>query len=113
PVLIEDLQAVVAAIGHPQAALRVERERMRRAELAVAHADGAPRLDELAVRRELADAARRAILESLCNGGGRRHSLRLVSFGHVDAAVGPDDDVVGLVELAIGVATLAGDAEAQ
>ena len=36
-----------------------------------------------------------------------------MAVGDVDAAVGPDDDVVGLVELAIGVARLAGDAEAH
>src|SRR6185369_9126487 len=39
PVLIEDFQSVVAAIGHPQAAPRVEGERMRRAELTVMEAD--------------------------------------------------------------------------
>src|SRR4029434_3925770 len=65
PVLIEDLQAVVAAIGHPQAAFRVECERMRRAELAVTKADLPPRLDELAVGRELADAAPPALLWTL------------------------------------------------
>ena len=48
-VLIEDLEPVVAAIRHPETALRVEHQRVRRAELAVAHADRAPRLDELAV----------------------------------------------------------------
>ena len=42
-----------------------------------------------------------------------RHALRVVAVGHVDAAVGSDDDVVGLIELAVGVARLAGDAEAQ
>src|SRR6185503_20466223 len=82
-------------------------------ELAVTNADGPPRLDELAVGRELADAARRAVLEPLGNGGGRRHSLGIVSVSHEDAAVRPDDDVVGLVELAIGVASFAGDAETQ
>src|SRR5262245_56161118 len=38
-VLIKDLDAVVAAIGHPQAASPIERQRVRRAELAVTHAD--------------------------------------------------------------------------
>src|SRR5262245_63850711 len=41
-VLIEDFEAVVPAIGHPEPTLRVERERMRRAELAVTHADRPP-----------------------------------------------------------------------
>src|SRR5262249_26697132 len=64
-VLIEDLDAVVAAVGHPQAAARVEHQRVRRAELAVTDADAAPRLDELPVGRELADARRRAALDAL------------------------------------------------
>ena len=113
PVLIEDLQAVVAAIGHPQAALRVEGERMRGAELAVAHADGAPRLDELAVGRELADAARRPAREPVGDLLLRDHALRVVAVGDVDAAVRSDDDVVGLVELAVGIARLARDTKAQ
>src|SRR5262249_42198417 len=52
PLLIENLETVVATIGHPQPALRVERERVRRAELAVTKANRPPRLDELAVGRE-------------------------------------------------------------
>src|SRR5438874_5899939 len=112
-VLIEDLDAVVAAIGHPQPASRVEHERVRRAEFAVAQADPAPRLDEFSIGRELADARRRTALEALADGGRGRHALRVVSVGHVDAAVGADDDVVWLVELTVRVARLPRDAETQ
>ena len=72
-----------------------------------------PRLDELAVGRELADARGGAALDAFGDRRGGRHALGVVAVGHVDAAVGPDDDVVGLIELAIGIARLAGDAEAQ
>src|SRR5205085_882382 len=65
------------------------------------------------IGRELADARRRTALEALANGGRRRHALRVVSVGHVDAAVGADDDVVWLVELTVGVARLPGDAETE
>src|SRR6266853_380304 len=98
-VLIEDLDAVVAAIGHPQAASPVERQRVRRAELAVTHADSTPRLDELPVGRELADARRGAALDALCDRVRGDHALCFVSIGHVDAAV--------------GAAGLARDAQAQ
>src|SRR5215469_853378 len=112
-VLIEDLDAVVAAIGHPQAASPVERQRVRRAELAVTHADSTPRLDELPIGRELADARRGAALDALCDRVRGDHALCFVSIGHVDAAVGADDDVIRLVELTVGVAGLARDAQAQ
>src|SRR5258707_15216738 len=112
-VLIEDLDAVVAAIGHPQAASPVERQRVRRAELAVTHPDSPPRLAELPVGRELADARRGAALDALCDRVRGDHALCFVSIGHVDAAVGADDDVVRLVELTVGVAGLARDAQAQ
>src|SRR5215470_10272854 len=112
-VLIEDLDAVVAAIGHPQAPSPVERQRVRRAELAVTHADSTPRLDELPVGRELANARRGAALDALGDGVRGDHALCFVSISHVDAAVGADDDVVRLVELTVGVAGLARDAQAQ
>ncbi len=57
------------------------------------------------------DVAPRLSPSAIAAVGG--HALGVVAVGHVDAAVGPDDDVVGLVELAIGVARLAGDAQAQ
>src|SRR5215203_460100 len=86
---------------------------MRRAELTVLHADATPRLDELAIRRELADAGRRAALDAFGDRRGRGHALRIVAVRHVDAAIGPDDHVVRLIELAVGVARLAGDADAH
>src|SRR6202043_1331693 len=90
-VLIEYLDAVVAAIGHPQAAPRVERKRVRRAELAVTHADSAPRLDELPVGRELADARGGAALDALGDRVRGDHALRIVRGGQGDAAGGADD----------------------
>src|SRR5947207_2199676 len=86
---------------------------MRRTEFAVAHADPAPRLDEFSIGRELADTRRRPALHALGDGVRGRHALRVVSVGHVDAAVGADDDVVRLVELTVAVAGLARDAQAQ
>src|SRR5439155_21651884 len=69
--------------------------------------------DELSIGRELADPRRRPALDALGDGVRRRHALRVVSVGHVDAVVGADDDVVRLVELTVGVAGLARDAQAQ
>ena len=112
-VLVENLEAVVAAVGHPETALRVEHHRVRRAELTVKHTDLAPRLHELAVGREFADARGGAPLEPFSNRGRGRHALRIVAVGDVDAAVGAGHHVVGLVELAVGVARLAGHAQAQ
>src|SRR5216110_1718303 len=85
---------------------------MRRTEFAVAHADPAPRLDEFSIGRELADTRRRPALHALGDGVRGRHALRVVSVGHVDAAVGADDDVVRLVELTVGIAGLARNAQA-
>src|SRR6516164_8364300 len=84
-----------------------------RAELAVTHADSTPRLDELPVGRELADARRGTALDALGDGVRGDHALCFVPIGHVDAAVRADDDVVRLVELTVGVAGLARDAQAQ
>src|SRR5690606_21391134 len=47
--LVEDLDAVIAAIGHPQATLGIEFHRMRGAELTVTRADLSPLLDEGAI----------------------------------------------------------------
>ena len=77
------------------------------------HAERAPRLDELAVARELADARRVAALDAFGERRGGGHALPVVAIGHVDAAVGTDHDVVGLVELPVGVTGLAGLAEAH
>src|SRR3954454_6454320 len=112
-VLIEDLEPVVAAIRDPQTSPGVEHQRVRRAELAVLHADRAPRFQEFAVGRELADARGGAALEPF---GDRRcgdHALGVVAVGDIDAAVGPGDDVVRLVELTIATTWLAGGAKAE
>src|SRR5882724_11950369 len=74
-VLIKNLEAVVAAIGHPKAASPVERQRVRRAELAVTHANSAPRLDELPVGREFADARRGAAFDAVSDSIRRDHAL--------------------------------------
>jgi hypothetical protein len=50
--------------------------------------------------REFADARRGAAFDALGDRVRGDHALRLVSVGHVDAAVGADDDVIRLVELA-------------
>src|SRR6185312_13944861 len=55
-VLVEDLDAAIDPVGHQQPALTVEGQRMGIAELALARSQAAPRLDELAIRRELDDA---------------------------------------------------------
>src|SRR5262249_44792142 len=112
-VLIEDLDAVVAAIGHPKAAPSVECQRMRRAELAVTYANSAPRLDELPVGREFADARRGAALDALGDRVRGDHALRIMSVGHIDATVGAGDAVVRLVDLAVGVAGFACDSQAH
>ena len=111
--LVENLEPMVAAIRHPETALRIEHHGVRCPELSVSHAELAPGLDELPVGRELADPRRGAALDALGDGRVGGHPLAVVPVGDVDAAVRPDDDVVGLIELAIGVARLAGDAEAQ
>src|SRR5215470_5593673 len=54
-ILIENLDAVVAAVANEQAALRVHRDRVRPVKFAGARAFLAPGLDELAVLRELHD----------------------------------------------------------
>jgi hypothetical protein len=75
---------------------------VRSAELAVAVAPGAPALDELAVGRELRDAADRG------GAAGLVLELGVVRLGDEDAAVGRDQDVVGLGEVRRRRAGLAG-----
>src|SRR5690242_8745723 len=55
-VLVENLNAVVVAISHEQAALRVESQAVRQVELARASSLLAPGLDEFSVFREFHDA---------------------------------------------------------
>src|SRR5262245_22554629 len=104
---------MVATVCHPQTSLRIEHERVWRPELAVSHAEPAPGLDEFAVRRKLADARRGPAFQALRDGRVGGHPLALVAVGDEDAPVRPDDDVVGLIELAISVARFAGDAQAH
>ena len=68
-VLVEDLQPVVLAVGDEEPALRVERQRVGRRELARPGALPAPRLDELAVGGKLDDAR-------VCRARRRRRSTR-------------------------------------
>src|SRR6476620_7639929 len=77
---------------------------MRTAELARPVAVRSEALDELAVRRELRDAANavwRILIEE----------LRAVRFGHEDAAVRSDEHVVGLGEFRRRIAGFAGRAQ--
>src|SRR5207249_10396707 len=90
PVLIEDLQPHVAAIGDEQTTPRIEREAVRRTEFAGRGAELAPRLDEFAVLRELRDS---------CDGVRRGvRVLPAVSFGDEDVTVRRRHDVVGFGE---------------
>src|SRR5258708_37324174 len=86
---------------------------MRRPELPVAEADLAPGLDELPVGRELADTGRRSAGEAFGNRFGGDHALRVMAVRDVDAAVGSGHDSIRLVELAVGVAGLAREAQAH
>src|SRR6267142_5630244 len=56
PLLVEHLDARVAAIGHEQPSLRIEHEAVRRVELALTRSLPAPLLDVLPVAVELDDA---------------------------------------------------------
>ena len=105
PVLVEDLDAVVAAVGDEQPALRVEGEPVGRPELAGPEADLAPLLDEVAVLVELEDAAGRS--------RGRIGALSAVPVGDEYVAVRRGDHVARLVELAGAAAGDAGFAQAH
>src|SRR5215831_15360766 len=95
-VLIEDLEAVVGAVGDEQASGGVECEAVRGVEFARSLAFLAPRLDEFAVAGELDDA-----------GVG----LIAVSVGDEDIAVGRHNHVGGRVEMGGVLAGLARRAE--
>src|SRR5207247_2548178 len=85
-----DLDAVIPAIGDEEAALRVERERVRRAELSGPRAHLAPLFDVLAVLVELHDSPIRV----------RRwiRILAAVAVGDEDVAVWRRDHIARLVE---------------
>jgi uncharacterized protein YbjT (DUF2867 family) len=81
--LIEDLNAVVLAIADEQPSLRVDRDGVRLADLAVARSLAAPLLDERSVLAEPHHAVVRAVA---------------MTVGHEDVAVGRRDDVGRLVK---------------
>ena len=85
-VLIENLDSLILAIGHPQQALGVDGDPVRDVELAGLGSFSAPGLDELAVLVELEDA------RIAFPGAGR------VALGDEQISVGAEDDIVGLVE---------------
>ena len=104
-VLAEDLNSVVAPVGHEQASLRIHLQGVGGAELAGPEPDLAPLFDERAVGGELQDAA---------GGAGRRiGALPAVAVRDEDVAVRRGDHVARLVELTGAAAGLAGDAQAQ
>src|SRR6201993_2238127 len=86
---------------------------MRSPELAVAETDFAPRLDELPVRRELANTRCGSAGDAFRNRFGSDHALRVMAVRDIDATVGSDHDSIWLVELAVGVAGFARDAQAH
>src|SRR5437867_12651650 len=55
-ILVEDLDAIVAAVADEDLSLRIDSDGMRRVELAGARAFPAPRFDERPIHRELDDA---------------------------------------------------------
>ena len=111
--LVEDLDAVVAAIGDPEATLGVEFQGVGGAELTVAYADLSPLHEAGAVGRELDNSRRRARCPSFFHRRITGHALTAVTIGDIDTAVGSDDDVIGLVKLVRPAARLPGGAEAH
>ena len=103
--LIEDLDAVIASIGHIQTSLRIELQGVRRTELSGPEAELAPLLDEGAVGRELENPPGRA--------GRRVQTLPAVAVGHEDVAIRSDDHVARLVELAGPAAGLTSRTQAE
>src|SRR6185503_3041090 len=96
PILIEYLDAAVAAVRDENAAARVDRDAVRRIEFTWSRSTLAPRLDELAVLRELHDAIHRDVGD--------------VAIGDEDVAVLRDGDVAWPAEdivAAAGNASLA------
>ena len=102
-VLIEDLEAVVAAVGDEEPALGIECQRVRSTELARTEPDDAPLLDEVALGIELQDAPGPPF--------GWIRTLAAVTVGHEDVTVRGGDDVARLVELAGPAAGLSGGSE--
>ena len=92
PILVENLDAVVGAVADKQTSFGIEGQRVGRIEVTRRSSFFPPRLDELAVFRELNDA---------------RVGVPAVPIGDEDIAVGGDDHVRGLIER---VRPISGDA---
>jgi len=96
PALIEDLDAVVAAIGDPQAA--------RESNTSACGVRNSPCFTPIPPHdfmnfpsgEKLADARRRPARDALGDRVRGRHALCVVSVGHVDAAVRTDQPLVRL-----------------
>jgi len=84
-ILIEDLDAVVLAVAHKEASLRVERQRVRAVEFADPLSFLPPSLDELPVLIEFHDT-----------GVGGRGTA--VAVGYKDVSVGSDGDFGRLIK---------------
>src|SRR5678816_2876780 len=82
-VLVEDLDAIVLAIADEETPARIQRDRVRLADLARARSFLAPLLDERAILRELHHAIVLAVA---------------MTVGDEDVAIRPDEDVRGLIE---------------
>src|SRR5262245_37762772 len=91
-ILVEDLDAVVGAVGDEQPPARIHGESMRHVEFALSLARFAPGLDEFTVLGELHDA---------------RVRLLAMSVGDEDVAIGRDQDIGRSIE---GVGPIARDA---
>src|ERR1035438_4684321 len=89
PVLVEDLDSIVGPVAHKEPAARIDRDRVRREELARTIALFAPGLDKLAVLRKLGDPV---------------IALQM-PFGDEDIAIGRDRDIGGLIEKARRIAS--------
>src|SRR6266566_3486915 len=83
--LVEELDAIVAAVGHEYAASRIDGDAVQRVELAGRVSGLPPRLDELSVLRELHHAVVAVRLVAVRNEnvaiGGHRHRARRREVG--------------------------------
>src|SRR5579883_1241014 len=93
PVLIENLDAIVAPVGDEKASFRIECQRVRHLELPRPRSMSAPRLDELSVLVELDHPRRTRVLG--------------VAVADEDVAIRRDCDIVGLIQRVVRVAVRA------
>ncbi len=105
PVLIKNLDTIIAAIGDEQASFRLESESVWRAKLAGPESDFPPFLDEVSLAVEFEYAPGRS-----CRWIG---ALPAVAIGDKDIAIRGRDDIAGLVELSGGITWFAGRAETE